>query len=105
MFHKLLYPILGPFVTWFVLDVQGLKDAVRPTPGPNEVGPYSVLTCKVNSRSIKSTTRDRSSLEPVNSLLRAGAPGPQAGRFRRDDRQLDEVGNIKTHRIRIDIIY
>jgi len=34
--------------------------------------------------------RDRSSLEPVNSLLRAGAPGPQAGRFRRDDRQLDE---------------
>ena len=36
--------------------------------------------------------RDRSSLEPVNSLLRAGAPGPQAGRFRRDDRQLDEVG-------------
>ena len=35
--------------------------------------------------------RDRSSLEPVNSLLRAGAPGPQAGRFRRDDRQLDEV--------------
>merc|ERR1719350_2398949 len=33
---------------------------------------------------------DRSSLEPVNSLLRAGAPGPQAGRFRRDDRQLDE---------------
>jgi len=39
--------------------------------------------------------RDRSSLEPVNSLLRAGAPGPQAGRFRRDDRQLDEVGKIK----------
>jgi len=35
--------------------------------------------------------RDRSSLEPVNSLLRpGGAPGPQAGRFRRDDRQLDE---------------
>ena len=90
MFHKLLYPILLPFVTCTVLDVQGLKDAVRPTPGPNEVGPYSVLT-EVNPRSIKSTTRDRSSLEPVNSLLRAGAPGPQAGRFRRDDRQLDEV--------------
>ena len=33
--------------------------------------------------------RDRSSLEPVNSLLRGG-PGAQGGRFRRDDRQLDE---------------
>ena len=43
MFHKLLYPILRPVVTCVVLDVQGLKDAVRPTPRPNEVGPYSVL--------------------------------------------------------------
>ena len=43
MFHNLMYLILGPFVTFTVLDVQGLKDAVRPTPGPNEVGPYSVL--------------------------------------------------------------
>ena len=94
MFHNLMYLILGPFVTCIVPDVQGLKDAVRPTPGPNEVGPYSVLIWKVHFHSIKSTTRDRSSLEPVNSLLRAGAPGPQAGRFRRDDRQLDEVGNI-----------
>lgn len=34
--------------------------------------------------------RDRSSLEPVNSLLRGGGPGAQGGRFRRDDRQLDE---------------
>jgi len=33
--------------------------------------------------------RDRSSLEPVNSILRGGA-GAQTGRFRRDDRQLDE---------------
>ena len=43
MFHKLLYPILGPVVTCVVLDVQGLKDAVRPTPGQNEVGPYFLL--------------------------------------------------------------
>jgi len=33
--------------------------------------------------------RDRSSLEPVNSILRGGAGG-QTSRFRRDDRQLDE---------------